>query len=321
MNCAGLVRRTFRRCGSLSKRVHRVHARTPRTRSGRVLLGVIGATLAIATLVSASAAISARRDARDAAQRVDVFRQWVQADEAFIDGDRARALQIYAGLAEATGDSSLLRQRAAYDSAERTNNGTPASHERDYARLAARLARTEALLNDAQGDDGESDAERDDATRELEIAIERQLGEIRRLRAELDARRERAMLRFRSEQRNDVVYVGEVRDGKANGSGVGVWNTGSTYEGEWRDNLRHGHGVFRWKDGETYDGEFLDDRRTGRGTYVFKTGERWEGEWLDDMRHGEGVLYDDKNKVRVRGRWSKDKLVEEIKEGRAPLRP
>jgi hypothetical protein len=47
---------------------------------------------------------------------------------------------------------------------------------------------------------------------------------------------------------------------------------------------------------------------------VFKSGERWEGEWLDDMRHGEGILYDDKGRVRLRGRWQKDKLVEEFKD-------
>jgi hypothetical protein len=279
------------------------------------VLGVLTAVLAVSTVTGLLAARSAREDAREAQRRLDVLRQWVSADAAFIDGDRERALQIYAGLAEATGDSSLLRQRAAYDSVERDAGRTPASAERDYARLASRLARTEALLADARGDEGETEEERDDASRELETIIERQLSEIRRLRSELDQRRERVMLRFRSEKkRDDVVYVGEVREGRANGYGVGVWNTGSTYDGDWEDNLRHGRGVFRWKDGEVYDGDFLRDMRTGRGTYVFTTGERWEGEWLDDMRHGEGVLFDARGRVRVRGRWQKDRLVEEFKE-------
>jgi hypothetical protein len=279
------------------------------------VLAALTVVLAVSTVTGLVAARSARQEARETQRRLDVMRQWTSADAAFIDGDRERALQIYAGLAEATGDSSLLRQRFAYDSVERDAGRTPASSERDYARLAARLARTEALLADARGDQGETAEEREDASRELEAIVERQLAEIRRLRAELEQRRERVMLRFRSEKKkDDVVYVGEVHEGRANGYGVGVWNTGSTYDGDWEDNLRHGRGVFRWKDGETYDGDFVRDMRTGRGTYVFKSGERWEGEWLDDMRHGEGILYDDKGRVRLRGRWQKDKLVEEFKD-------
>lgn len=260
-----------------------------RRRGGRAALIALGVVLTLATVASVATAVSARREARLALQRVDVFRQRVDADEAFIDGDRERALMIYAGLAEATGDSSLLRQRAAYDAAERDGSSTTATSERDYARLAARLARAEGLLAEARVEEGGTPVERDDAIRELEALVDRQRAEVRRLRAELEQRRERVMLRFRSEKkRDDVVYVGEVRDGRANGYGVGVWSTGSTYDGDWENNLRHGHGVFRWKDGETYDGELLRDMRTGRGTYVFKSGERWEGQWLDDMRHAKG---------------------------------
>lgn len=280
-----------------------------RTLLPRVLVLV----LAIATLVSVTAAASARRDARQSAQRADMLRQWIDADEAFIDGDRERAMIIYAGLAEATGDSGLLKQRFAFDSTERTAGETPESATRDYARLAARLERTEALLAEVREQEDASDPGLFETVATLERTIDRQLAELDRLRRELERRRPRALLRFPAEKGGEIAYVGDTHDGRAQGVGVGVWNTGSTYEGEWDDNRRHGHGVFRWKDGETYEGEYRDDKRNGRGTYVFKGGERWEGEWLDDMRHGEGVLYDTKGKVRVSGRWEKDKLVETFK--------
>jgi len=279
----------------------------------RLLPRLLVFVLAIATLVSTTAAARARRDARQVTQRADMLRQWIDADEAFIDGDRERALIIYAGLAEATGDSSLLRQRAAFDSTERTEGDTPASITRDYARLAARLARTEALLNEVREQEESSDPALFETVAELERTVDRQLAEIDRLRLELERRRPRALLRFAAQKGGEIVYVGDTQEGRAHGTGYGVWSTGSTYEGEWEDNRRHGQGRFRWKDGETYDGEYQQDLRSGRGTYVFKSGERWEGEWLDDMRHGEGVLYDARGRVRVHGRWEKDKLVDTFK--------
>lgn len=279
----------------------------------RLLPRILILVLAIATLVSVTGAASARRDARRMTQRADMLRQWIDADEAFIDGDRERALVIYAGLAEATGDSSLLRQRSAFDSAERTDGDTPASLSRDYARLAARLERTESLLGEMREQEDTDDPALFETVAELERTVDRQLAEIDRLRLELERRRPRALLRFAAQKGGEIVYVGETKDGRAQGTGYGVWSTGSSYEGEWAENRRHGQGRFRWKDGETYDGEYREDLRSGRGTYVFKGGERWEGEWLDDMRHGEGVLYDAKGKVRVHGRWEKDKLVETFK--------
>jgi hypothetical protein len=269
--------------------------------------------LVAGTVASATAAATARREAREASRRLDLFRQWVDADEAFIDGDRERALVIYAGLAEATGDSSLLRQRFAFDSSERSDGDTPASATRDYARLAARLERTEALLDELRTQQQGDDDGLFETVQELERTIDRQLAEIGRLRAEVERGRARGLLRFQAEKGAEVVYIGDTREGRAHGVGYGLWSTGSVYEGEWAGNRRHGRGVFRWKDGESYEGEYREDRRAGRGSYIFKSGERWEGEWLDDMRHGEGVLYDAKGKVRVNGRWAQDKLVETFK--------
>lgn len=146
----------------------------------------------------------------------------------------------------------------------------------------------------------------------LAIATER----IALLERQLAAREARGLLRFPSAKGGTVRYVGDISDGMATGSGYGVWSTGSIYEGEWLENRKHGTGTYTWPDGERYEGEFRDDKRAGAGTYRWKDGRRWVGGWLDDMRHGEGVLYEASGRVRVRGRWERDKLVQELPKGR-----
>jgi hypothetical protein len=136
------------------------------------------------------------------------------------------------------------------------------------------------------------------------------------LERRLAAREARGFLTFPSSKGGTVRYLGDVVDGMATGTGHGVWSTGSLYEGEWRENRKHGRGSYTWPDGERYDGEFRDDQRSGEGTYTWKDGRRWVGGWLDDMRHGDGVLYEANGKVRVQGRWDKDKLVQEYKDRR-----
>ena len=63
-----------------------------------------------------------------------------------------------------------------------------------------------------------------------------------------------------------IHYVGEVKEGKALGQGVGLYSTGSRYEGEWQDNLRHGDGTFFWPDGEYYKGSFALTNAKARET-------------------------------------------------------
>lgn len=121
------------------------------------------------------------------------------------------------------------------------------------------------------------------------------------------------LLRFPGERGAGITYVGELRDGRANGYGYAVWTTGSAYEGRWRDNRRHGPGRHQYPDGAVYEGLYADDLREGQGTYHYKNGQRWEGPWQGNLRHGEGVLYEADGRVRVRGVWERDRLVREIK--------
>ncbi|MBA3900112.1 MAG: hypothetical protein H0X62_07870 [Bacteroidetes bacterium] len=117
-------------------------------------------------------------------------------------------------------------------------------------------------------------------------------------------------LNFTNSKGSKIKYFGEVLNGKAFGQGVGIWNTGSVYEGEWKDNLRHGKGKYEWPDGERYEGEYVNGQRTGQGTYYWKNGDKYEGYWKEDRRNGFGVVYDEEGKVKFKGEWKNDELIQ-----------
>lgn len=119
-------------------------------------------------------------------------------------------------------------------------------------------------------------------------------------------------LTFKSSKDHELHYVGEISDGKANGNGTAIFDTGSRYKGEWKNNLRDGQGVFYWNDGQYYEGQYKNDLRTGTGSYFWPNGEKYIGEWKKDKRHGEGTFYHKNGKI-VKGVWKKDKLVKEFK--------
>jgi len=121
-----------------------------------------------------------------------------------------------------------------------------------------------------------------------------------------------AYLTFKSTKKNELHYVGTVINGKANGYGIAVFDSGGRYEGEWKNNVRDGYGSFYWTDGQYYEGEYVDDLRDGYGTYSWPNGEKYIGLWKKDKRHGEGTFYYKNGKV-VKGIWKKDKLTEEQK--------
>lgn len=131
------------------------------------------------------------------------------------------------------------------------------------------------------------------------------------LRQKLERKNNIQVITFNGRKQNKIHYLGEVVDQKANGGGVGIWQTGSIYKGTWKDNKRHGKGTFEWVDGERYEGEYENDIRTGEGTYYWPSGEKYVGGWQNDQRNGEGTLYDIDGNVRYRGTWKDDKPVSE----------
>ncbi len=105
-----------------------------------------------------------------------------------------------------------------------------------------------------------------------------------------------------------VQYFGQITNEKANGYGMGVYETGGVYKGYWADNSRNGKGKYRWTSGDEYIGDYVNGERTGYGVYKFASGERYEGGWLNDLRHGQGTQYSDKGEIVLQGEWKKDKL-------------
>ena len=58
--------------------------------------------------------------------------------------------------------------------------------------------------------------------------------------------------------KNDRIYVGDIRNGKPNGQGTLTYPSGDKYIGEFKDGEYHGQGTFTFNDGAKYVGEFKD---------------------------------------------------------------
>ncbi len=144
----------------------------------------------------------------------------------------------------------------------------------------------------------------------LTLMLRQAEGQIRELRARTKQTTGPNYLTFRSAEGNETYYVGEISNGKANGSGVALLSTGSRYEGEWKNNQKHGDGEFNWSDGARYEGAYVNDKRSGKGTYYFPDGGIYTGAWKNGLRDGVGVFTNAKGKVVARGMWRKDELVE-----------
>ena len=74
-------------------------------------------------------------------------------------------------------------------------------------------------------------------------------------------------------------YVGEYRNGMANGQGTVVWPNGDKFVGESRNNFYH-KGTYTFADGTKYAGEFSDGKFKGQGILIFADGSPpLEGIW------------------------------------------
>lgn len=147
----------------------------------------------------------------------------------------------------------------------------------------------------------------------LTFALQKSNMKVKALQRQLTQKSFGQYISFRNSKGSEVYYVGQVRNGKANGMGVALLSTGSRYEGGWQNNMRHGDGKFYWTDGQRYEGSYAKDKREGEGTYYWPNGDRYEGQWKDDHRNGNGTFYDKDGKMVASGLWKNDKLTETTK--------
>lgn len=144
----------------------------------------------------------------------------------------------------------------------------------------------------------------------LNFAHEKAKIQLKRLRNQLQQKSAGEYLTFKSKKGNQMHYVGQVKNHRANGLGIALLDSGSRYEGEWNNNERHGKGTYYWPDGEYYIGSYENDRRNGLGSYHWPNGEKYVGFWKDDKRNGQGEFYGADGNVMTSGTWKNDKLVE-----------
>ncbi|MEM6737975.1 MAG: hypothetical protein AAF620_18095 [Bacteroidota bacterium] len=147
----------------------------------------------------------------------------------------------------------------------------------------------------------------------LLFALEKAQYQIESLKQQMKTKSFGEYLSFKNEKGTIIHYVGQVKDGKASGKGVGLFSTGSRYEGYWKNNMKHGEGSFHWPDGEQYVGSYSYDIRSGEGTYYWPSGEKYIGEWKNDRRNGQGTFYGEDGEIIAAGLWKEDKLIEKGK--------
>lgn len=116
-------------------------------------------------------------------------------------------------------------------------------------------------------------------------------------------------LAFENSKGAKIQYIGYLKNNKAHGYGVGLYDNYSVYEGYWQDNMRWGKGKHRWTTGEVYEGEFKEDKKHGYGVYTFGAGEKYQGYWANDVREGFGTLYDADGGIMIEGNWKADRYV------------
>lgn len=115
-------------------------------------------------------------------------------------------------------------------------------------------------------------------------------------------------IEFETEEGTPVYYAGDLKEGKANGYGYGLFGTGGIYAGEWKDNKRHGKGKYTWNDGSIYVGSYVQGKREGLGTYYFASGEKYVGDWKNNERSGQGAMYGVEGDLILSGTWKNDKV-------------
>ena len=80
---------------------------------------------------------------------------------------------------------------------------------------------------------------------------------------------------------NDRKYIGEIENGKPNGTGTITFPDGEKCEGKWKDG-KIGQGTRTFPDGNKYVGEFKDGEYNGQGTWTLNNGDKY----VEDFKNG-----------------------------------
>lgn len=242
----------------------------------------------------------AKQENKDISNRITAYDELAKIDSLLLQEDYDEAIASYnASMTSDKENNRIIPLRIAL--AEKLK-GTRAS---SYSTPDSVVSQRDTL--------SKSDWSEEEAVRKydsINFSLEKSKVQLARLKKQLQQKSFGEYITFKSKKGNQMHYIGQVKDGKANGYGVAILETGSRYEGEWVNNQRHGEGTFYWADGEYYKGTYKDDQRNGYGTYYWTNGEKYTGEWKNDKRNGAGRFYDSEGGVVAGGEWDNDKLVE-----------
>jgi len=253
------------------------------------------------------------RSTRDSLSKgLDAIRELVIMDNEMFIGDYDVALSSFEKLLRSTKysdfDRELIQFRIDKINALKSQSDTVLNDIKAYQFTLNNMV---ASLNQAEKSNDSLVAEIRQLERDVVHHTELLKSEISEKNKLLNRKEKIQVISFKNTKSNTIHYLGEVNNNnKANGGGIGIWNTGSIYKGDWQNNQRHGKGLFEWADGHKYDGEFVNDIREGEGTYFWSSGEKYVGAWKDGKRNGFGKLYDKDNNLKYEGEWRNDKIVE-----------
>jgi hypothetical protein len=105
--------------------------------------------------------------------------------------------------------------------------------------------------------------------------------------------------------------TGVWKNGKLNGKGSFLTETGTLYIGEFVNGVKQGKGILFYKDNGMIMGNFSNDKLNGRGIQIFADGSVVSDvNYKDDKRNGMGYQYEIKSKKLYEGEWSDDKWVQ-----------
>lgn len=121
-----------------------------------------------------------------------------------------------------------------------------------------------------------------------------QIADFQKKEAERKAKEEAeriVTMAFTAKQGAKGTYTGHVKDGKPEGKGSVVFESGGVYEGDFHNGWRHGKGYNKISNGDIYEGDFFEDMMTGKGKMSKSDGRILEGEFLNGESHGKTKCY------------------------------
>lgn len=86
-------------------------------------------------------------------------------------------------------------------------------------------------------------------------------------------------------------YIGQFEKDVFHGQGTIYYTNGNIYEGQFQDGVQHGNGTKYYANGDKYVGQFEYSNINGMGEYFYANGDRYKGECKYGSRNGYGTLY------------------------------